>query len=81
MPKVTVRVDEKTYRQIRTWCAQRDTCVSHVVQAFLRDLPQIKNAPQFPLPVAPAPAPRPSRADLERHAELEMINFRLGQIR
>ena len=81
MPKVTVRVDEKTYRQIRTWCAERDTCVSHVVQTFLRDLPQLKNVPQFPLPSAPAPPPRRSQAELEREAELEMINLRLGQPR
>jgi hypothetical protein len=79
MPKITVRVDDITYREIRTWCAQRDTCVSHVVQAFLRDLPQLKNVPQFPLPGPPAPAPRRSQADLEREAEIERVNLRFGQ--
>jgi hypothetical protein len=73
MPKITVRVDDKTYRQIRTWCAQRDTCVSHVVQAFLRDLPQLKNVPQFPGP--PALETRRSQADIERDAEIERVNL------
>jgi len=55
MPKVTVSVGQETYREIRAWCALRDTCVSHVVQAFLNDLPRLKEVLRFPLPEAPAP--------------------------
>ena len=36
---ITVTVDREIYREIRIWCAQRNTCVSHVVQLFLKDLP------------------------------------------
>jgi hypothetical protein len=53
MRKITVSVDEETYRQIRAWCAHRDTCVSHVVQAFLDDLPRLSKVRRFPLPQAP----------------------------
>ena len=53
MPKITVSVDQDTYREIRAWCALRDTCVSHVVQAFLSDLPRLKDVRRFPLPQSP----------------------------
>ena len=36
---ITLAIDADTYRDIRIWCAERNTCISHVVQAFLRDLP------------------------------------------
>jgi hypothetical protein len=44
MRKITVSVQDETYRRIRAWCAQRDTCISHVVQAFLNDLPNREEA-------------------------------------
>ena len=53
MRHITVTVQEQTYRDIRAWCAQRDTCVSHVVQAILADLPRLNNVRSFPLPPAP----------------------------
>jgi hypothetical protein len=55
MRKITVTVQNETYRQFRAWCAQRDTCVSHVVQAFLNDLPRMQDVGRFPLPEAPDP--------------------------
>ena len=58
MRNITVKVDDQTYRDIRAWCAQRDTCVSHVVQAFLRDLPNRQDDPCLPLPyTSDHPAP------------------------
>ena len=48
MRKITVSVQDETYRQIRAWCAQRDTCISHVVQAFLNDLPNRKDGVSAP---------------------------------
>ena len=53
MRNITVTVQDETYREIRAWCAQRDTCVSHVVQDFLNDLPRLKEVRRFPLPAAP----------------------------
>ena len=55
MRNITVTVEDDTYREIRAWCALRDTCVSHVVQAFLHDLPRLENVHRFPLPEAPDP--------------------------
>lgn len=62
MRKITVSVQDATYRRIRAWCAQRDTCISHVVQAFLSDLPQREDA------VSPANSPEKALLD-----ELEAI--------
>ena len=53
MRNITVTVEDETYREIRAWCALRDTCVSHVVQAFLHDLPRLQEVRRFPLPEAP----------------------------
>jgi hypothetical protein len=44
MRKITVSVQDKTYRQIRAWCTQRHVCLSHVVQAFLNGLPSREEA-------------------------------------
>lgn len=72
MRHITVTVQDDTYREIRAWCAKRDTCVSHVVQAFLADLPRLASVHSFPLPSAPDPA---SLGDLypEYRAEIEAI--------
>lgn len=53
MRNITVTVGDEIYRQIRIWCAQRNTCISHVVQAFLNDLPRLENVRGFPAPDAP----------------------------
>jgi hypothetical protein len=55
MRNITVAINDRVYREIRVWCARRDTSVSAVVQRFLEDLPRLKQARQFPLPDAPAP--------------------------
>jgi hypothetical protein len=52
MRKVTVSVSNEIYREIRAWCAQRDICVSHVVQAFLNDLSRLEKIRDFRLPDA-----------------------------
>lgn len=55
MRNITVAINDRVYRDIRVWCARRDTSVSAVVQRFLEDLPRLKQARQFPLPDAPPP--------------------------
>jgi hypothetical protein len=55
MRNITVAINDKVYRDIRVWCARRDTSVSAVVQRFLEDLPRLKQARPFPLPEAPPP--------------------------
>jgi hypothetical protein len=55
MRNITVSISDQTYRDIRVWCAKRDTSVSRVVQTFLEDLPRLKQARRFPLPDAPPP--------------------------
>jgi hypothetical protein len=55
MRNITVAINDKVYRDIRVWCARRDTSVSAVVQRFLEDLPRLKQARPFPLPDAPPP--------------------------
>jgi hypothetical protein len=50
---ITVAVDEKTYHDIRLWCAVRDISVSRVVRTFLQDLPCLENVRRFPAPEAP----------------------------
>ena len=53
MRNITVAIDDKTYRDIRIWCAVRDISVSRVVRTFLEDLPRLGNVSRFPLPDAP----------------------------
>lgn len=50
---ITVSINDRVYRDVRVWCARRNTSISAVVQRFLEDLPQIKACRQFPLPGAP----------------------------
>ncbi len=53
MRNITVTIEDQTYREIRAWCAQRDTCVSHVVHTFLKVLPRLQHVHRFPTPEAP----------------------------
>jgi len=86
MRNITVTVNEQTYREIRAWCAQRDTCVSHVVQAFLNDLPRLEEVRGFPLPDAPDPRSLgarfnqldPSEIETFQRSEIDQIRLRLG---
>jgi hypothetical protein len=63
MRKITVSVQDKTYRRIRAWCAQRDVCISHLVQAFLNGLPSREEA--FSLANRSQNAPRDERHFIE----------------
>jgi len=86
MRNITVTVNEQTYREIRAWCAQRDTCVSHVVQAFLNDLPRLEEVRGFPLPDAPDPRSLgarfnqldPGEIETFQRSEIDQIRLRLG---
>ena len=60
---ITLSVDRETYRDIRIWCAQRNTTISHVVQSFLEDLPS--RADQYDLF-----SPKPGEDDGEGLLEL-----------
>jgi hypothetical protein len=55
MRNITVAINDQVYRDVRVWCARRDTSVSAVVQRFREDLPRLKDARHFPLPDAPPP--------------------------
>jgi hypothetical protein len=55
MRNITVAINDQVYRDVRVWCARRDTSVSAVVQRFLEDLPHLKECRRFPLPDAPPP--------------------------
>jgi hypothetical protein len=79
MRHITVTVEEETYRQIRIWCAERDTCASHIVQAFLKDLPRLKDVRSFPLPDAPDPASLGAVHDRFHQAEVEAIRLRMPE--
>jgi hypothetical protein len=52
---ITVSINDQVYRDVRVWCAKRDTSVSAVVQRFLEDLPRLKECRHFPLPNAAPP--------------------------
>jgi len=78
MRHITVSIHDETYRQIRVWCAQRETCVSHVVQAFLDDLPRLEDVRSFPLPEAPDPASLGAVFDRFHQAEIEAIERQLA---
>src|SRR6266700_723431 len=43
MRNITLAIDDKTYHDIRLWCAVRDISVSRVVGTFLADLPRLEN--------------------------------------
>lgn len=80
MRNVTVTVQDRTYRQIRAWCAQRDTCISHVVRAFLEDLPRLQDVRRFPLPEAPDPRSLGAlfnRLDMD---EIDRIQLQMQQL-
>ena len=80
MRNITVTVRDETYRQIRIWSAQRDTCVSHVVQTFLEDLPRLQEVRRFPLPAAPDPASLGVRFNSLLDEEIDSIRRQLNQI-
>jgi hypothetical protein len=67
MRSITVKVQDQTYRDIRAWCAQHDTCVSHVVQKYLSDLPSQPDAGSPALPEPFQPNRRRARID---HSDL-----------
>jgi len=77
---ITVTVSHETYRQIRAWCAQRDTCVSHVVQAFLKDLPRMEDVQRFPLPGAPDPRSLGAHLDRLKQKEIDLIRLEIGDL-
>jgi len=77
---ITVSVEDQTYREIRAWCAQRDTCVSHVVQAFLKDLPRLEHVHRFPLPGAPDPMSLASHFNDLYSQEAEVIGRLVKQM-
>jgi hypothetical protein len=79
MRNVTVTVPDKTYREVRAWCAQRDTCISHVVQAFLKDLPRLTQVRGFPLPGAPEPESLAEIYNSLQIEEIEMIREQIGE--
>jgi hypothetical protein len=81
MRNITVKVDDHAYRVIRAWCAQRDTCVSHVVQAFLSDLPRLQNVRRFPLPEAPDRRSLGARFNALELSEIDRIRLNLGELR
>jgi hypothetical protein len=62
MRNITITVQNETYRQIRIWCAQHNTCISHVVQALLNDLPNRKDLQSVAVSATPGALPgHPSR--------------------
>jgi hypothetical protein len=81
MRNITVKIDDETYRGIRAWCAQRDTCVSHVVQAFLSDLPRLQNVRRFPLPDPPDRRSLGARFNALELSEIDRIRLNLGELR
>jgi len=80
MRNITVTVEDKTYREIRAWCAFRDTCVSHVVQAFLHDLPRLQSVRRFPLPEAPDPRSLGAHFNRLDMDEIDMICQQMEQL-
>jgi hypothetical protein len=81
MRNITVTVEDETYRTLRAWCARRDTCVSHVVQAFLTDLPRLEKIRRFPLPEAPSPRSLGAQFNQLEHSEIDSIRARLRALR
>lgn len=79
MRNITVSISDQTYREIRAWCAHRDTCVSHVVQAFLNDLPRLQEeVRRFPLPEAPDTHSLGARYNSLDLSEEDMIRLSLA---
>jgi len=81
MRNITVTVEDETYRHIRAWCARRDTCVSHVVRAFLTDLPRLEGIRRFPLPDAPSPRSLGTQFNQLELSEIDSIRARLRALR
>ena len=79
MRNITVAVDDKTYRDIRLWCAVRDISVSRVVRTFLADLPRIKSVRRFPLPDAPDAHSLAAEFDKLDPYDLELLRRHLGK--
>jgi hypothetical protein len=73
MRNMTITIEDQTYREIRAWCAHRDTCPSHVVRAFLKDVLRMNDIHRFPLPIAPDPKSLGSRFNDLYAAEVEAI--------
>ena len=78
MPKITVRVTDELYHKIRIWCAHRDTCVSHVVQSFLAELPDLEKIQDYHAPDNPKALV--SQFSPSRQEEIEMILGRCGSL-
>ncbi len=78
MRNITVAVDDKTYRDIRLWCAVRDISVSRVVRIFLEDLPRLENVCRFPLPDAPAANSLAAQFDKLDPHDLDLLRRHLG---
>ena len=79
MRNITVAIDDKTYRNIRIWCAVRDISVSRVVRIFLEDLPRLENVCRFPLPGAPAEDSLAAEFDKLDPYDLELIRHHFGK--
>ena len=79
MRKITVTVKHKTYRDTRAWCARRDTSISHLVQAFLNDLPRLEDVRRFPLPDAPHPQSLGALYNDLEDDKLEMLRLTGGR--
>jgi hypothetical protein len=73
MRNITISIDDDTYRAARLWSLERDTCVSHVVKAFLKDLPRLDNVRRFPLPSAPNPHSLGARFDRLDPQQFELL--------
>ncbi len=80
MRNLTVKVQDKTYREIRVWCARRDTCISHVVRAFLNDLTHLPEVDRFPLPEAPDPRSLGARFNQLHSEEAEEIGHHFDEM-
>ena len=75
---ITVAIDDKTYHDIRLWCAMRDISVSRVVRTFLQDLPRLENVRRFPTPEAPDERSLAAQWDELDSYELELLESHLG---
>ncbi len=79
MRNITVAVDDKTYRDIRIWCAVREISISRVVRTFLADLPRMENVCRFPLPNAPAYDSLAAEFDRLEPYDLELLRSHFGK--
>ena len=53
MRNITLAIDDKTYNQVRVWCALRDISISRAVRMILNDLPRLEKSLHLPLPEEP----------------------------